>query len=70
MTTTTTTQIQHIKQLRTCNTNKGVDLTGLLGGDIKEDWRSGGQNSPVGSRNGAPVAVVGNKVPQKLKLFC
>jgi len=53
---------------------KGVDLTGLLGGDIKEDWKSGGQKSPSGVRGqspGYPVGGLGDKAPlQKLKLFC
>jgi len=39
---------------------KGVDLTGLLGEGIKEDW---------GSRGGAPVGDLRDKVPQMLNLF-
>ena len=35
---------------------KGVDLTGILGRDIKQDWESGGWKSPSGV--------------QGLKLFC
>ena len=49
--------------------HNGVDLTGLLG-DIKEDCGSGGRKSPSGVRDGAPVGGLGDKVPQKLKLFC
>ena len=39
-------------------------------GDIKEDWGSGGRKSPSGVRGRAPVGDLGDKVPQKLKLFC
>ena len=38
-------------------------------GDIKEDWESGGRKSTSGVRGGAPVEGLGDKVPQKLKLF-
>ena len=47
--------------------SKGVDLTGLLG-DIKEDWRSGGQKSPSRVQGRSPGR--GSEVPQKLKLCC
>jgi len=43
-----------------CDHGKGVDLTGLAyWGDIKEDG-----SPPVGSRGGAPVGGLGDKVPQ------
>jgi len=49
---------------------KGVDLTGLLGGHKR---RLGVLKTEVPQRGpggGAPVGGLGNKVPQKLKLFC
>jgi len=39
-------------------------------GGMKEDWGSGDECSPAGSRSRAPVGVLENKVPQKLKPFC
>ena len=41
---------------------KGVDLTGLLRGTQK---KTGGLGTPVGSRGGAPVESLGDKVPQR-----
>jgi len=41
----------------------------IIGGDIKENWESGGQKSPTGSRGRAPVGGLGDEVPPKLKLF-
>jgi len=42
----------------------------IIGGDIKEDWGSGGRKSPSSVRGGAPVGGLEDEVPQKLKLFC
>jgi len=49
---------------------KGVDLTELLGEDIKKDWGSEAGSPLVGSSGGAPVGSLGDEVPHKLKLFC
>ena len=37
--------------------------------DIKEDWGPGGRKSPSGVQGRAPVGGLGDKVPEKLKLF-
>ena len=42
----------------------------IIGGDIKEDWGSGGRKSPSSVRGGAPVGGLEDEVPQKLKHFC
>ena len=52
--------------IKNCDSNKGVDLRGLLG-DIKEDWRSGGRKSPSGVHGRAPV---GGKLFVKLHNIC
>jgi len=39
-------------------------------GDIKEDWGSRGRKSPSGVQGWSPGRQFGDKVPQKLKLFC
>jgi len=50
-------------------TPKGVDLTGLLG-DIKEDWRSGGRNSPSGVQGRSlGRGSVGQSPPVKLHII-
>jgi len=41
----------------------------IIGGDIKEDWGPGGRKSPSGVQGRAPVGGLGDKVPEKLKLF-
>ena len=48
---------------------KGVDLTGLLG-DIKKTVGLWDGSLPAGSRVGAPIGSLGDKVLHKLKLFC
>jgi len=45
------------------NTNKGIDLTGLLG-DIKEDWGSENPSGVQGRSLVVPVGSLGDKVPQ------
>jgi len=51
-------------------TVQGVDLTGLLG-DIKEDWRSGGQKSPSGVQGRSPGRGSGGQSPPQAEaIFC